>query len=192
MPLACGLDERLFKDALAVGRISAEIRERSLVMLLRGGRRMRNGVDVTVQRRDAARAEQGLKIVERRTTGKAQHQMEARKPMRANVFDRLIAAQSRQRHWRVEIVKHAQAARLALGKSRYGHRIWTVGGHDDNIRIAHLPRRERSHVLPIRIQHNMNAGLVLEIARAGVLVNVAFEEHDVMTVLRERLAQAAP
>src|SRR5437588_1558723 len=147
---------------------------------------------MAVERNDMAGAQTVAQIGERRTPGETQHQIEVGEASWTDIVERLAAANARQRHRRVEIIEDAERLRLPGDDLARPDAIRTIGSHHRHIGVGDIGHGAGFDTAPVRIKDKFAARDFAEIAGSGIVGHVLLVENDVMVVLGQGPAQAAP
>jgi hypothetical protein len=186
------LDQQRRQRLLAVLRVSAEIGQISAKTLDRFDRGMNIGIDAAVQRRHPVRAQTGTQRIERRTPGIAQHQIEIPKTTRPDIAGRLAGLQPGQGDRRIQVIETLDRHPRSQHQIRSLDTVRAIGGDHADIGIGEMAVGQRNRIRPVPVQHQFPARYVEQVAMAGVIGHIPFEEHDMVTAADQRPAQAAP
>ena len=118
----------------------------------------------------------------------AQHQIEVAQAIGADIRNGLTGLQLCQRDRGIEIIEDAQRARAIRKQPACGLSIGAVGTDDNRIGVDCIAAGLMPDVVPVTIEFETAARQFMEIPRAGVIGDVAFEENDIVTKPNQVLA----
>src|SRR5438552_9077724 len=127
---ASRLQKKLFERFLTVWGISSEIRKISRILGARLNRPVKIRIDATVERRDAASSQPGLKPFQSASARITQNQIERFQTVRWNVLDRLFLLDALERDCSMELVKHSPGDSGVQNHLRITDSIWAVTRDD--------------------------------------------------------------
>ena len=186
------LQKKLFERLLAIWRISSEIRKISRILGARLDRLVKIRIDATVERRDAASSQAGLKPFQSVSARITQNQIERFQTVRWNVVDRLFLLEAFERDRSIQIVKHSPGDSGIQNHVRSTNSIRAVRSDYGCFGGAQRFTHARLGVVPFGIQNQLVVIAILQIPVSSIVRDITFEERNIVPLPRESSAQTTP